>query len=380
MPVDAFDVVVVGAGPAGSSAAVAARGRGANTLLLERHRLPRYKMCGGGLIGPSLGALPSGFAVPVVNDARRVYFTYDLVSIACRTASETVLPMVMRSDLDRQLVEHALGQGVELRDEVTVDGVEGAGPGYLVHTNKGTVRARAVIGADGSASRIARMVGAAYAQVDLGMEAEVQVPSGIANRWAGKTLLDFGRVPGGYAWVFPKGDVLTVGVIAAKGLAAQQRAYLADLLSRLGLAEFPRIHEGGHLTRCRRSDSPLARDGAFLAGDAAGLLEPWTREGISFALRSGNLAGQSAAAWADGDTRACDEYTRLIDSTLGREMAVGFRALRAYTRHPRVFFLALSGTNVGWDSFVRLARGETTWERVGRRRSVQLALDILGGS
>ena len=337
-------------------------------------------MCGGGLIGPSLGALPPGFTVPVVNDARRVYFTYDLESIKCRTAGETVLPMVMRSDLDRLLADHAVDQGAEVRDGVTVDRVEQAGTGYVVHTNKGAVRARAVVGADGSASRIARMVGAAYSQVDLGMEVEVQVPSRIGDRWVGKTLLDFGRVPGGYAWVFPKGDVLTVGVIAAKGLAAQQRTYLADLLARLGLADLPRLHEGGHLTRCRRPDSPLARDGAFLAGDAAGLLEPWTREGISFALRSGSLAGQSAAAWADGDARAGDEYARLIDSTLGREMAVGFRALRAFTRHPRVFFRALGGTDVGWTSFVRLARGETTWERVGRRRSMQLALDILGGS
>ena len=89
-------------------------------------------------------------------------------------------------------------------------------------------------------------------------------------------------------------------MIAAKGDPTATRAYLADLVRQLGLDGLRVLHDSGHLTRCRTPTSPLGTGRMLLAGDAAGLLEPWTREGISFAVRSGELAGTIAAAHLDG--------------------------------------------------------------------------------
>src|SRR5690606_13330011 len=139
-----------------------------------------------------------------------------------------------------------------------------------------------------------RNVGVTYDQVDLGMEVEVPAPAG--GDWTGRLLLDWGPLPGTYGWVFPKRDLLTVGVIAARGRGEATRAYLASFLGRLGLSTVERVHDSGHLTRCRAPASPLRHGRVIVAGDAAGLLEPWTREGISFALRSGALAGAAAAS------------------------------------------------------------------------------------
>ncbi len=348
-------------------------------MVLERERLPRYKLCGGGLIGLSLGALPPGFTPPVRSSARRISLTYDLGAEVTRDAGGVAFPMVMRSELDEALALHARAQGARVVEGTTVTGLREIDGAVAVSTSAGEITAAAVVGADGSAGRTARHVGARFSQVDLGMERELWAPDGLAQAWHDRVLLDFGRVPGAYAWVFPKGDRLTVGAIASKGRSAEQRAYVDALVARLGLAGLEVAHEGGHLTRCRAQGSPLARGRVLLAGDAGGLLEPWTREGISYALRSGALAGAAAADLANGDDTAADAYAVHVESTMGSEMAVGARALRAYERHPGAFYRALAHTSIGWKSFVRLARGETTLARAGRRPVVRAALRSLGG-
>src|SRR5204862_2917966 len=158
-------------------------------------------------------------------------------------------------------------------------------------------------------------------QIDLGLEVELPVPPPLQEHWRHRILIDWGPLPGSYGWVFPKDDRLTVGVIAAKGYGEQTRAYLRDFVARLGLAEIEPAEDSGHLTRCRDSDSPLMKGRVLVAGDAAGLLEPWTREGISFALRSGYAAGTAAAAGR------LDDYGAEVAGTLLPEMRAGDRLL-----------------------------------------------------
>ena len=378
-----FDVAVIGAGPAGCSAAIAAVQHGASVVLLERHPLPRYKVCGGGLIGLSLAALPEGFRIPVRARVDQTRLTRRLGSERIRSSSSALFQLVMRDEFDAALAEHAAQLGADLRPGVQVDHLEVSGTSARVTTNRGVIEATAVVGADGSASRIARQVGASYDQVDLGLEAEIDVPPPVAAAWRDTALLDFASMRGGYAWVFPKGDRLTVGCIAARGRSDEQRAYLERFIDTLGLTSYPRARNGGHLTRCRAASSPLGAGMVLLAGDAAGLLEPWTREGISFALRSGALAGESAVALArnprDAD-RHQSIYAQRIHAQLGREMALGRQALRAYEHHPGTFHRVLGRTGIGWHSFERLCRGETTLAQAGDRLLVRSALRVLGSS
>jgi geranylgeranyl reductase family protein len=397
---EVWDVVVVGAGPAGSSAALAAvtesragatsagdstGGPARRVLLLEKATLPRYKTCGGGIIGASASALPPGFVLPLKDEVHTVEFTHRGRRRRTRRADGPLFGLVDRTDLDAALAEAATSAGVVLRTGTAVARVED-------DPEHGTVRvtlaggeeltARAVVGADGSASRVGGYVGVRLRQVDLGLEAEIPVPAELAGYWKGRVLLDWGPLPGSYGWVFPKGDSLTVGVICARGNGDATRRYLQDFLAQLGLAELPPAISSGHLTRCREDGSPLSRGRVLVAGDAAGLLEPWTREGISFALRSGRLAGQFAARLADRPAdggAAADGYRDAVEATLGREMRAGARLLAAFERRPLVFHTAVTRLAPAWAAFTMAVRGETTFADVLRdQRAARYALALIG--
>jgi flavin-dependent dehydrogenase len=281
--------------------------------------------------------------------------------------------MTNRSELDAWLLEHAADAGAEVRAPCRVLSVEQEDGAAVVRTEGGPLRAQVVVAADGTSSRLAREVGVRLARVDLGLELELEAGA-LAGEWVDRVHLDWGPIPGSYAWVFPKGDLLTVGVIAARGSGDATRAYLRDFVRWVGLERLRVVHDSGHLTRCRTPDSSLGRGRVLLAGDAAGLLEPWTREGISFATRSGALAGAAAAGGAAG---AVERYRAGLAADLLPEMAAGERCRVAFEKRPAAFHELIRSTPQGWRQFCRITRGETTLARALRRRVVVAGLAAL---
>ena len=380
-----WDVAVIGGGPAGLSAAHAAAAAGARTVILERAEHPRYKTCGGGLIGASLNAVRDLPAVPARDEIYAATFTLYGEHEFTRRGSRPLLTMVMREEFDAALLQRALAAGAEARQKTVARGLTDDGPGHATIrlADGSSVTASVVIGADGSGGISARYVGVAFSQVDLGLELEIAIPEALQPGWRGRLLLDWGVMPASYGWVFPKGDRLTVGVIAARnGADGRQgdatRQYLREFTERLGLASCETLRDSGHLTRCRTDDSPLRKGRVIVAGDAAGLLEPWTREGISFALRSGALAGEAAAkACAAGSPdQALDGYARAIDQGLGAEMRASRVLLTAFTRHTRTFHKGLS-TAQGWRLFERICRSELPYPQLIRKPAAKVALSVL---
>lgn len=367
---------MVGGGPAGLSAAVAAASAGARTIVLERAEHPRYKTCGGGLIGPSLTIAGPLIQVPARDKIDALTFTRNgRLAFTRHAGARPLLTMVRRDDFDHAWYQAALTAGATVRQNSQVRALAQDDRTVTVTLADGTeIVAGVVIGADGSAGISSRQVGVTFEQQDLGLEVELAATEADRASWRGRVLLDWGPVPGSYGWVFPKDDQLTVGVIMAKGQGAATKEYLRDFVARLGLAARPVLRDSGHLTRCRAAGSPLRQGRILVAGDAAGLLEPWTREGISFALRSGTWAGEIAAKGAD-----LAEYDARVNADLAGEMEAGRRMLRIFAKRPGLVHAAMA-TPLGWRAFQAFCRGELSMADVIQRRGIRTAVTLLGGT
>lgn len=390
-------MAVVGAGPGGLSAAHAAASGGARTIVLERAEHPRYKTCGGGLIGTSLAVASSRITVPARDTVAAITFTDNgRRAFTRRSPRRPVLTMVRREDFDFAWYKAAVSAGAQVRQNAQVRAIDQDADAATVTLAHGeTITARVVIGADGSAAVSSRHVGVTFDQQDLGLEVEVAATGADRAAYRGRVLLDWGPVPGSYGWVFPKlkdcklhppgcrsgeclskDDQLTVGVIMAKGRGTETKDYLARFLGQLGLSDRRIVRDSGHLTRCRTDDAPLRKGRVLVVGDAAGLLEPWTREGISYALRSGTWAGRVASRAQEPADLA--EYDQLVSRDLMPEMAAGRRLLRVFAQHPRLVHAAMA-TPLGWRAFESFCRGELSMANVLHRPAIRVAVNLLGG-
>ena len=302
----AVDVAVVGAGPAGATAALVLARAGVGVALLDRAPLPRDKTCGGGVVARALESLPSGVEVPVVRRLGRVESRFVDAGIAVTVERETPLVhMAMRAPLDLAMAEAARDAGAALQAPCTLERVALTTDHVALETSRGPLRARFLVAADGATGPTARAAGWTEPLHSVpALEAEVEVPPRLLGRFADRARFDLGVPAGGYGWIFPKADHLSVGVgVFARGVARRRlRDELSRYLHAVGFGE-------GSVLRVRGAPIPVrprreaARGRVLLVGDAAGLADPLTGEGISLAILSGRLAAESLLA-AGLDPRA----------------------------------------------------------------------------
>lgn len=339
---DEFDVVVVGAGPAGAAAALAARRAGASVLLLDKADFPRDKPCGDGIAPHALDVL-AGLGVTGVQDGYAPVPALRLVGPAGgAVARDHARPAytIPRLSLDERIVAGAVAAGAVLRRH-TVRRVEERDDRVVLDR---TVSARVVIGADGAYSLVRKALGQppnGPGHLALAIRGYAPAPAGPVEQRIVTTSQEWPA----YAWAFPIGDgTANIGYGEVLHGRAVSRAHLLDRLAALlpdvdtGAATGLRAH---HLPLSTRRPVP-ARGRLLLAGDALSLINPFTGEGIFYAVLSGALAG--AAAAAPGAAPAA-RYTAALRQRLGRHL-----------RHSKAAAL-LGGRQWIVDAAVRAAAG-----------------------
>lgn len=305
------DVIVIGSGPSGSTAARLLAEQGLSVRILEAKTLPRIKPCGGALTTRALNLLPTGYESYTKTHPNQWTFsnstkavTIDSTTPYCHT--------VERQYFDQWLASEAVAQGASLMEGTSVVDIEPLSAGYAVKTaNRGTFETRYLVGADGGHGVSARLLGFPRAKNGAAVEVEVPVSDALFEPWANRVEVDIARYPWGYAWVIPRYPVLNIGVGSFRpqnlGLKTLLRQYLLEKLPESGQDPMPKIL--AHPLPYRTRFGQLANDRAVLVGDAAGLMDAFSAEGIYSALRTGHLAAKSIGQAARRDTKVLDYET-----------------------------------------------------------------------
>jgi geranylgeranyl reductase family protein len=348
---------------------------GASVLLLDRARFPRNKPCGGGLTIRAVRQLP--FSVePVVEDVvDRVELGIGYKRRYEQPSPKPLILMTQRARLDAYLAEQAVAAGAEFRDATQVRRVETNGRGALVDGIRGDV----VIGADGANGVTARSLGlCAQPAHGVALEGNLSHADVDIDRYRGRIVIEIGTVRGGYGWVFCKRDHVNVGVGGWEYEGPRLREHLRRLCAAYALSADKLSSLRGFRLPIARPGSRLGRGHALVVGDAAGLVDPFSGDGIHEAFLSAGLAAETVLDLLAGRASDLGAYEARLNAALAFQLEVSWSAKVALDRFPRVLF-ELGRTDMIQRGLQKLARGELKPEASRRRsRAGRRALSLLG--
>ena len=325
------DVIIVGAGPAGSTLAYRLARSGLDVMLLEREHMPRVKPCGGGIDGFFMQNLPAGLDLDgiIEGEANTAVVWYE-----GKPQAEFPIPrpiyLTQRKLLDQRLATSAAEQGAHFVEGAKVESLERHKGQWRVSSTAGEYEAPLVVGADGAYSTVARKVGIPndkkYRTTYIASEWDAHVEPSQQEAWQGKVMIDCSVIPLGYGWIFPKRDHLNLGFGVpfkkGKDLKAITQHFVAK---RSGLNVID--HKApAHWIPFAKVGAPVVREGVLLVGDAAGMADPATGAGISWAAKSSALAAPAIQDAVMGDPSALPRYQQRIHN-MQKDMEAGM-ALR----------------------------------------------------
>ncbi len=352
-----YDLLVIGAGPAGCAAAACAALGGLRVALVERRRIPRHKTCGGGVPATVQryfdGLDLAGLADVPIRKMRHTWrYTTGFAADLGSDEEPVRLYCVRRDKLDAGLAAHAARCGADVLDGVTVRDVDVGDAAVDVRGNLGgdgalwKASAEFVIGADGATGSVGKSAGLSPRRTAaIAMEYELPYDW---SRYAGGAEPDaihlvYGTVRNGYVWAFPKADHFNIGAGLFRGshepsgthLSAELETAALEMARALGIQTAPDrscLHYHPVPVWAGRCRLQHRTGRVLLAGDAASLVNPLFGDGILNAVRSGVLAAQAVI---NGRTLS---YTEDIYAEIGRDLDAAERVARLFYSVPEVCF------------------------------------------
>lgn len=376
------DVIIAGAGPAGSLAAYELAILGVPVLILEKSPFPRDKVCGAGLTYKILREIPFDVSPVLETQIHNIIFSSGFREGFTRTSAEPILYCTNRDKLDDFLLKKAVKEGARVIHGAKVMEVTQEKEFVTVVTRAGTFRSKLVIGADGASSAVARSAGLRDNILPgLAWEAEVRADPATVKAFSQTVFLDWGSFPGGYGWVFPKGDHFSIGVGGPASLSKWMMSYYQKLLeyldvgcgirdTRSGIRDPGSVHPASGIrvletislkswpipVRVKKSQYHNGR--VLVAGDAAGLTDPLTGEGIYYAVRSGILAAKCCHEYLQVGSPSLESYTKAVNDELMEELLEANRIKYLFNMVPLKIHHFVRDSDRAWRAFVKILRGE----------------------
>ncbi|PIE32125.1 geranylgeranyl reductase [candidate division KSB3 bacterium] len=367
-----YDTIIVGAGPAGSSAAYLLAKAGMRVLLIDKSAFPRHKLCGGLLSGRSEKIFYQVFhqanlkpGLDYTTKGMRLYYQQRFLN---DLQDERIFHLTTRELFDTYLAELAAQQGLTFLQRAPVREVDAASNTVILQNGR-SYQADFIIGADGVLSRVAQRLNPTAIKTQrfmLGLEAEL--PRKHLQEDVTTPEIYFGLVKWGYGWVFPKSETITVGLGGVWRKNPHIKPQFQSFLKQ-------RFHVGsnlpirGHFLPYHRYRHASGQHSILLVGDAAGLVEPITGEGISFAMQSGQFAAQAileAAGKGSPSTtyaiyrKKYRHFIRMFDTAhlmsyflFPPKMEAAFAKVMTKSRAPLIKQMDLLADEIGYKEFVQ---------------------------
>ncbi len=379
-PKATYDVIVIGLGPAGSSAARALARRGLRVLALEKQKMPRPKTCGG-CLSAKIRSLLDEDAIEVVEaEITRVILTFRGQSEIVVESDSPIAYMVMRDRFDHYLAQKAAAAGAEIHDGEPVKSIRRENDHFDVITEKSRYRCRFVVGADGVNGVSRRALGYPPPRhLAVALEGEAQIVPEKFNQMQGTVRLDIGDIPHGYGWIFPKKDHWSLGVGTVKKPQGHPKELYRIFIHHQHVEDAIEQEErrGFRIPLYSEDPGPIADEGSLLVGDAAALVDPFLGEGVYYAIRSGNIAGEVIhRAWVSGD-RNLSEYQKRIAAEMYPEFDAAARMARFAYRYPRLNFALFNLRPNYVHFFVQILQGKLTYREYWRKAKREIRLGLL---
>ncbi|MBI5599665.1 MAG: NAD(P)/FAD-dependent oxidoreductase [Deltaproteobacteria bacterium] len=358
-----YDAVVVGCGPAGTTAAYHLAKKGLKVAAFDKEKFPRYKSCGGCVSVKGKKALGFDITDVVENTVRGITFSYK----SARTlAIDSVVPIgysVMRDSFDAFLLDKARLAGAHILEGERVSRFTDRADSVTVETSKGVYEGLFLIGADGAASVVRRGVeDRPYTNYHISLTAEVKADKEAVERLGGRYLVDFGTIPHGYGWIFHKREGLSIGIAGLYCRVGNRiRDYFKcfvegqDTLRGLNIGE-----TRGWTIPVYHGQAQRAFKGRVLvAGDAGHLVDPFLGEGIYYAIKSGQLAASAVCAAIDGPRRDLSCYEDMLRAELYGEFEASAGIERLIYNYPRIWYRILEMNPSLMHDYYSVIRGDT---------------------
>jgi geranylgeranyl reductase family protein len=372
-----YDCVIVGAGPAGGSAAYHLAKRGRSVLVLEKELLPRYKPCGGGVSPQVAQWFDFDFTPAISLKVNTLRFTWKMDD-PVETQLDAIDPiwMVRRDVFDQFLVQQAQRQGAELKDGLTATGITFEHDHWRVQTAEGPIAGRYLIAADGAKGPMAKWLGFKERKRQLAgaLEAEAHVQHGTTV-----VHFEFGMVKNGYIWNFPKADGYSIGIGTFRGGAPQDfKGILTEYAQQFDVT-LSTCKQYGHSLCLWDGQQPLHTQNAVLAGEAACVVDPMTAEGIRPSIFSGVKAAEAIDRALSSDSSALAQYTAVMNREWGEEMVWAKRLGSLFYRVPSVGYKLGVKRPSSAERMAKILCGELRYSEVANRALKRLSGGLVPG-
>jgi geranylgeranyl reductase family protein len=374
-----FDCIVVGAGPAGATAAYHLAKRGRLVVILEKASLPRYKPCGGG-VSPAIAKWFDFDFTPVIdNTITKVQYTWKMGDpVETELKMKEPMWMVKRDRFDHYLIEQAKQKGAQIKDNTEVTAIAPKSNGWKVTTSNGTFEASYLIAADGVKGSMAKWLGSKPRQAFLGATLEIKTSLGPKQQHTAS--FDFGTLKNGYIWNFPKADgySLSAGCFRGKAKPDELKKQLTDYAKESGI-DLSNSQYSEYALSLWTDNQPLHANRAVIAGEAAGILDPLSGEGIRPSIYTGMKAAEAIDAALAGDGQALANYTKVISEEWGSDMLLAQRLAGLFYQFPGIAYKVGVKRPAAAQIMAKILCGELRYSDVTEQAMQRLKKSLLPG-